>query len=263
MMRTGDAAKFFDVRRDTLLYYDRIGLLSPVKDPNGYRAYTQKDLSTLDMILSLRSVDVSIGEIRDYFRNPSITKLKAISEREIEAIEMRIARLRKTQLVFERFLSISKELSDVEFGRLYLREYSDTFLLCSSPSGDGSLADENWYNVFSSFIKEQKGELFMHIGSMISYGEGPALDRLYIESPERKGEKREGGLFHVWYHQGPIRTLERAYRMMSEAIQEAGYKAPDLFYEDYLITDLCEEDENRHVTRLSVRAESLKQGEEC
>lgn len=58
-------ASFFSIKKDTLLYYDRIGLFSPdVRNKNGYRYYTVAKLNELDSILTMRDLGLSINAIR-------------------------------------------------------------------------------------------------------------------------------------------------------------------------------------------------------
>ena len=56
---TGQFAKMAGVTLRTIRYYDKIGLLKPshILD-NGYRQYCNKDLITLQKILSLRVFDI-------------------------------------------------------------------------------------------------------------------------------------------------------------------------------------------------------------
>ena len=45
-------ATFYSIRKDTLLYYDRIGLFQPeIRKENGYRYYSASQLAELDTIL--------------------------------------------------------------------------------------------------------------------------------------------------------------------------------------------------------------------
>ena len=52
----GEVSKLFNITRDTLLHYDKIGLLSPKKDDkNGYRYYNIEDLNYLTDIIFYKS----------------------------------------------------------------------------------------------------------------------------------------------------------------------------------------------------------------
>lgn len=55
----------FGLSRSTLLYYDRIGLLSATdRQGNNYRLYTLKDRRKLERISSLRQAGLALGDIR-------------------------------------------------------------------------------------------------------------------------------------------------------------------------------------------------------
>ena len=44
--------------------YKRQGLINPIRDKNNYRQYTQNDIEILQVILLLRSFEISIDEIK-------------------------------------------------------------------------------------------------------------------------------------------------------------------------------------------------------
>lgn len=65
MYRISEVARQFGLSRSTLLYYDRIGLLSPRgRSDAGYRQYTAADRERLEAICSLRRAGVAIEGIR-------------------------------------------------------------------------------------------------------------------------------------------------------------------------------------------------------
>lgn len=51
--------------RANIRYYEQEGLLCPKRTSNGYRDYSQEDLGTLMRIKLLRSLNISLEEIRD------------------------------------------------------------------------------------------------------------------------------------------------------------------------------------------------------
>ncbi|MEG1551671.1 MAG: MerR family DNA-binding transcriptional regulator, partial [Oscillospiraceae bacterium] len=61
---TGQFAKLHNINKRTLHYYDDIGLFSPAyKGKNGYRYYTYQQSPTLEMLLTLRELNMSVNEI--------------------------------------------------------------------------------------------------------------------------------------------------------------------------------------------------------
>lgn len=68
----GELANIFGISKQTLLYYDRMGLFSPAfVSENGYRHYNMNQYMDLEVILRLRSLNISIALIKQYLTNRS------------------------------------------------------------------------------------------------------------------------------------------------------------------------------------------------
>ncbi|MEG2037088.1 MAG: MerR family DNA-binding transcriptional regulator, partial [Ruthenibacterium sp.] len=64
---TGQFARMHHINKRTLHYYDSIGLFSPAGvGENGYRYYTYLQGTALEMLLTMRELDMSIEEIDRY-----------------------------------------------------------------------------------------------------------------------------------------------------------------------------------------------------
>lgn len=64
MYTVSKIARRFGLSRSTLLYYDRIGLLSPSgRSPGDYRLYDQDDYDRLEQICELRQTGLSLKKI--------------------------------------------------------------------------------------------------------------------------------------------------------------------------------------------------------
>ncbi len=68
----GEMASLFGISKQTLLYYDKIQLLSPdyISD-NGYRHYSIAQYLTLEIIVNMRSLNISIADIKHYLEHRS------------------------------------------------------------------------------------------------------------------------------------------------------------------------------------------------
>ena len=68
----GELANIFGISKQTLLYYDKMGLFSPAfVSENGYRHYNMNQYMDLEVILRLRSLNISIALIKQYLGNRS------------------------------------------------------------------------------------------------------------------------------------------------------------------------------------------------
>lgn len=93
-LTTGQFAELLGVNKRTLMYYDDIGLFSPAaKGENGYRYYTLRQVSDLELLLTLRELDMSIEDIRRYLKDRTPAALAALLSARQTDIDEKIARL--------------------------------------------------------------------------------------------------------------------------------------------------------------------------
>lgn len=77
------------------MWYDEIGLVTPaVIGENGYRYYTYQQSSTLETVLMLRELNVSIPEIKGFMEHRSASGMEQLLSAQIRELEERIAHLR-------------------------------------------------------------------------------------------------------------------------------------------------------------------------
>ena len=86
----GELASMFDISKQTLLYYDKVGLLVPeFVSNNGYRHYSMNQYLILEIIVCLRKLNISINNIKKFITERNNTVLQTIlinKEKECEAI---------------------------------------------------------------------------------------------------------------------------------------------------------------------------------
>lgn len=62
-----EVSRILGISKDTLRYYDRIGIVSPSREENRYRRYSKDDLIDLMNIQIMQYADFSLDEIRGKF----------------------------------------------------------------------------------------------------------------------------------------------------------------------------------------------------
>lgn len=68
----GELAAIFNISKQSLLYYDKVNLLSPdFVSENGYRNYSIQQFLDLEIIVNLRALDISIANIKKYLADRS------------------------------------------------------------------------------------------------------------------------------------------------------------------------------------------------
>jgi DNA-binding transcriptional MerR regulator len=106
----GRLGKQFGLSRSALLYYDRIGLLSPSqRSPAGYRVYSERDARRLAAICRYRDVGLSLDAIRELL-DAATSRSAELLEARLDALNAEIERLREQQRIIVRLLANPKQL---------------------------------------------------------------------------------------------------------------------------------------------------------
>lgn len=102
MMKIAQVSKEKNISLDGLRYYERIGLIPPVKRiGGGIREYSDEDLKWLDFVIEVRSAGVSIEPLIDYVRLcgeglHTVPARRDLWEDECDLLEKRIRVLQET-----------------------------------------------------------------------------------------------------------------------------------------------------------------------
>jgi len=87
----------FGLSRSTLLYYDRIGLLSPSgRSEAGYRLYSAADIERLEVICAYRRAGVTLEEIKTILASVDRPQREVLESR-LKALGVEIRALQKQQ----------------------------------------------------------------------------------------------------------------------------------------------------------------------
>lgn len=83
-MTASELAGLFGVQKQTILYYDKIGILKPEYiSTNGYRHYTLRQYMTLEIIINLRKMNIPMSEIKEYLEHRDVEGLESILEKKL------------------------------------------------------------------------------------------------------------------------------------------------------------------------------------
>lgn len=75
----------------TLRYYEKMGLIQPYRDENGYRNYNEEDIHKIERIMFLRDINVPIEDIKDILDNK--VTFQDVLENHIEKVNTEIESL--------------------------------------------------------------------------------------------------------------------------------------------------------------------------
>lgn len=106
MYTIGQVAKFLNVSRDTLKFYEEKELVKPRQnDENGYRKYNHFDIYDITSVNFYREIDIEIKRIQEIRRSKSIEGIQSLIEEKenevLEIIEYNKLLLKKLQVIKE------------------------------------------------------------------------------------------------------------------------------------------------------------------
>lgn len=104
--------------RSNIRFYEKEKLIEPSRnDQNGYRDYSEKDIEDIKKIAYLRTLDISIEDIRNIMS--AKVSLTEIIEKQAAAIRTQIEDLNKAKIMCERML----EAGSISFDELQVEKY--------------------------------------------------------------------------------------------------------------------------------------------
>ena len=113
-MTIGKLARQFGLSRSTLLYYDRIGLLSPSgRSEAGYRRYTNGDAEQLARICLYRQTGLSLERIKALRETePAHGETAAALEEQLRRIALQMDDLRRRQQLIVKLIDKPRLLEE-------------------------------------------------------------------------------------------------------------------------------------------------------
>ncbi len=91
----GELANYQKISKQTLIYYDKIGLFCPAfVDPDtGYRYYSAGQIDRLDTILMMKKIGFSLKEIKEHMKTYTIDSSLLLLQRQLAVMERQIQEL--------------------------------------------------------------------------------------------------------------------------------------------------------------------------
>lgn len=260
--RQANLPSFFSVKKDTLLYYDKIKLFCPAGvGENGYRFYTSSQIDTFWTLLSLRELDVPIKSLKTYFQNPSPKNLLEMMDAQLDVVEQQIKKLQKIRWLMNRVSHATREAETAELGVVRIEILPERFYVYSEPLEQTSkTTEQHWSDVFDHFVRTTDLMGATYVGSVISKADLESrrfgrVDRLFAESISKKGTVRAGGMYAVYYHKGDYDSIPAICPSLLQQVHNLGYSVIGDAYEEYLIAETATNSRKDFVTKISIAVE--------
>lgn len=237
----GQFAALHEINKKTLMWYDEIGLLKPAcVKKNGYRYYTYEQSSTLEAILLLRELDVSLEEIQTFMKNRSAANFEILLDQKVMELEQTISHLKSIQKVLSNHKQDMSMLQHMELSEICIIDKESRYLV-SVNAAPGLSAEKEISLVVAEAKKYQLRRLHdASYGSMISVeslyrGDFNDYAAIYIEMPYPVSKKglhlQPAGKYLRAFCKGSWDELPHRYEEILSYVKESGLSLCDFAYE--------------------------------
>lgn len=261
-----DFAKLMGLSRQTLIYYDRIGLFKPAKTlNNNYRLYSRNQINLLSLITMLAEMGVPLKEIQPIVENISPdTALEILKKQRNEAHE----KMQRFQMLED---MISLRIEQIEFGKEVLENkvasLSITEIKEDIPLYLGDEINHSWDDILDDYIIDfyEKCEgmdfpLIFSAGQMkrrddILAGRSEVVAKMcfILNDLSRANSVIPKGKYAVGYVQGDCEKTDDVYNRLVSFIKDNGLRIVGNAYEEYLLDELVESRRNNFLMKVLIQ----------
>jgi DNA-binding transcriptional MerR regulator len=265
-LTTGEFAKLCKVNKQTLFYYDQIGLLSPVlKNEKGYRYYSIRQIELFFVIDLLKELGMSLNDIQHYMQNRSPESFLALMYQEKKEIAKKRQEIVAKEKMIEAKIALMEEALHLDFDQVVLEQLPEVTLYLSR--NIENITGEEFVGVVSDFITELNTsnlDTGYPIGvitkrEQIVKGEFTNYSHLYIEQPNPKEGypyfRSVKGDFLIGYHIGDEKNIPHTYKRLFSEMERLHLALGEYVFEEYIYDTVVMNHKEHYVTKIMIQVE--------
>lgn len=264
LLNISEFAKISGVSRQTLIYYDRIGLFSPIMvADNKYRLYSHNQVDNIGIITILSDLGIPLKKIKEILADISLDTISNTLEYQLTAIQEKIEKLSllrdMTELRLEQLNEGRRFCDNLE--NVHIEELKEDISICIGNSIQCLQEDIGDDVVLDFFDKIEKLDIpmifsFGHIkcSEDILQGVYNRATNMWFRLKDKKHSNDiiPSGKYIVGYGRGDYGNTNYIYPELLKYAEEHQITLTGRVYEEYLIDELSEKDPNNFVVKVIV-----------
>lgn len=248
------------VSRQTLIYYDKIGLFQPAhRERNGYRWYTHNQIEIIFLIQTLSAAGLSLKQIESYMQNYSPEKARNVFQESRQSLEKEIAVLQsRLDMICKRMedLETAEALSDT----VTVREFAARPMYVSSPFHFPALSIPAcaWVDFYDSFeachISFGYPVCYIVAREDLENGNWNLISRLgvFLRSAASANYEAAPGLYASACGTGHYGQTDAIYQRLSDFITSHHYTITGPAYEEYLLDEVLQQNQDHFLILITI-----------
>lgn len=257
----GQFAALHGINKKTLMWYDTIGLFRPaVVKKNGYRCYTHRQSSTLECILMLRELNVSIPEIAAFIQDRTPDSLYAILNEKSSEIDRTIQHLLDIQRALRRQMRELETLRTLDLSAISV-VHREAQPLVTLQTTKNTAPEKEMEMLLDEMGRRRAGRMYgVCYGAMIPTasilrGDFEDYRAVFVQVPQLKAAPdlhiQPAGEYLCAHCKGSWDRLPGTYRKILRYAEENGLELWDYSYETG-INETVIESMDRYITRIEI-----------
>jgi DNA-binding transcriptional MerR regulator len=260
-------AKLSRTTRDTLLHYDKIGLVKPLArdDENGYRGYSEVQVGLINIIRLLQKSGYSLKQLKKLVATRSPEQALKIIEDRTLYVDRKIEELKKYKQLLSTLDYTIKDTLDIDEGNVrFLERPEKKMILGDENHYEGGLNDYDALHEFFDRLPDKYDDIDLDYfvwgyfdKERLIKGDYKYPSRFFFNNLSGKDTKA-AGLYAVGYARGYYGETAELYNRIVTAINDNGYEISGPGYESYPQNELCFSDPKKYLIRVEIMVNKKK-----
>jgi DNA-binding transcriptional MerR regulator len=254
-------AKFSRTTRDTLHYYDKLGLLSPIirGENNNYRYYSSDQLTVANVIRTLQESGMSLAEIKKLRDNRSPESIAEMLGNQLGWIDGKIGELIQTRRLLSTLQKTIHSASNIDERAIAIQYLPEEAIILGEPNDYSGGRDE--YDALLDFYQNMESR-YLDVDlnysvwgffpeERLKRGDWNMPERYYFHNPKGR-DKRPAAHYAIGYTRAGYGRGDALYRRLVEYIDVSGFEICGGAYEEYPLNEICVSDDENYLMRVLI-----------
>ncbi len=279
LLSTGEFAKLCGIKKDTLFYYDRFGILKPhYVSENGYRYYTTVELNRFHSITVLQNAGLSLDEIKEFLTSEDPYSLMGLFKEMHEILEEKARKYARLAAQVRNTLATMEQAKALPYFHPRI-ESLPSCKLAAIRTNDNRLSDTARTEIISQYYRycmnnEKRADFFRggmilqeHLSTPIAGGDyldylcirlDPAQETALFDkssAEEKVLMEKPAGRYACINCPGGLDNTLLAIRTLQRFIQEQGLTVVGNCYEFEIMGTFTIESESTCIKQIEIQVE--------
>ncbi len=240
--KINEIAKLYNIKTDSLRYYEEVGLISPMRSQSNYRLYTLKDIYILNIIRDCLKLGYDTHQIKDYLDNRSVNNTIVFLKEEEKLIQKQIRELNVTLNSIQTRIASLDYTKHIQFNTFQVESFPKRYCRYLKEKIDQDEKIDFLLTKLTESMEEDISVLGnMDSGSIVEYkNDEYVYTSVFVLTQEEKYDFiLEEGLYCTYTYTGEYDRTNQIFYKMKDWITDHNYTIEGPFLE-FLLIDIHE-----------------------